>query len=172
MLDLAPNKQLSSFLRSEISGKPRFHYRTADLFRDDADDKVDIMDMRIYEEGQFDFFICSHMLEHVTDDRRALRELYRILKRGGKGILMVPIDLSCEEIDEDPYCSDIAENWRRFGQGDHVRKYSKQGFIDRIIEAGFELEQLGVQEFGIQQFAIHGIAPQSILYIVKKPQTL
>lgn len=170
MLDLAPSKRLSSFIRSELSGIPNFHYRTADLSRDWVDDEVDITDMRIYKECQFDFFICSHILEHVTDDRIALGELYRILKSGGQGILMVPIDLSCEEIDEDPNCSDPAERWRRFGQGDHVRKYSKQGFIDRIIEAGFELEQLGVQEFGIQQFAIHGIAPQSVLYIVRKPQ--
>ena len=126
--------------------------------------------MHIYREHQFDFFICSHVLEHVKDDRSALRELYRILRQGGRGILMVPIDLSVERIDEDPNCSDPAERWRRFGQGDHVRKYSKQGFIDRIVEAGFELEQLGVQEFGIEQFVIHGIAPQSVLYIVRKPQ--
>ncbi|HEA66429.1 MAG TPA: class I SAM-dependent methyltransferase [Desulfobacterales bacterium] len=168
-LDLAPTKGLSSFIISEFSGLPYFHYRTADLHADGVNDKVDISDMTIYNDYYFDLFICSHMLEHVEDDRQALRELYRILKNGGQGILMVPIDLSLKEIDENPDCSDVAERWRRFGQGDHVRKYSKQGFIDRIIEAGFELEQLGVEEFGIQQFVKHGITQQSVLYIVKKP---
>ena len=170
LLDLAPTKRLSSFIRSEISAMPDFHYRTADLSMAWVDDKVDITNMRMYRESQFDFFICSHVLEHVKDDRRALRELYRILKEGGRGILMVPIDLSCEEIDEDPNCSDIAERWRRFGQGDHVRKYSKQGFINRIIETGFDLDLLGIEEFGIQEFVKHGITQQSVLYIVKKPQ--
>lgn len=169
LLDLAPTKRLSSFIRSELSAIPNSHYRTADLSRDWADDKVDITDMHIYREHQFDFFICSHVLEHVKDDRSALRELYRILRQGGRGVLMVPIDLSCHEIDEDPNCSTAAERWRRFGQGDHVRRYSKQGFIDRVIEAGFSLEQLGVQEFGIQQFIKHGITQQSVLYIVVKP---
>lgn len=168
MLHLAPAKALSSFIVSKFSGFSFFHYRTADLFADGVDDKVDISDMHIYKDGQFDFFICSHVLEHVRDDRKALKELYRILKRGGAGILMVPIDLSVDEIDEDPDCDDPAERWRRFGQGDHVRKYSKQGFIDRIIEAGFELEVLGVKEFGLQQFVKHGITQQSVLYIVKK----
>jgi predicted Ser/Thr protein kinase len=65
--------------------------------------------------------------------------------------------------------SDIAERWRRFGQDDHVRQYSKQGFIDRIIEAGFDLDLLGIEEFSIQEFVKHGITQQSVLYIVKKP---
>lgn len=171
MLDLGPSKVLSYYIMSVLSGRPNFHYRTAGLFGDGIDDKVDIADMRIYKNGQFDFFICSHVLEHVRDDRRALRELYRILRQGGRGILMVPIDLSCEQIDEDPNCTDIAERWRRFGQDDHVRKYSKEGFIDRVIEAGFDLEQLGVEEFGLQKFTKHGIAQQSVLYIARKPKS-
>ena len=69
---------------------------------ENVDDKVDITDMTIYPDNHFDFFICSHMLEHVFDDRKALRELYRILKWGGQGILVVPIVLSIDEIDEDP----------------------------------------------------------------------
>ncbi len=169
MLDVAPTKRLSSFVRSELPRGPNVHYRTADLLMDWVDDNVDITDMRNYKEGQFEFFMCSHVLEHVKDDRKAIRELYRVLREGGRGILVVPIDLSRQEIDEDPNCSTAAERWRRFGQDDHVRKYSKQGFIDRVIEAGFELEQLGVEEFGAQQFAKHGIAQQSVLYIVNKP---
>ncbi len=132
MLHLAPTERFASFIKSELSTRPNFHYRTADLFRDWVDDKVDIVDMDIYKGGQFDFFICSHVLEHVRDDRKALRELYRILKEGGRGILMVPIDLSCEEIDEYPNCTDIAERWRRFGQGDHVQKIRNKGLLTAL----------------------------------------
>jgi len=172
MLKFGPNRLLSSFIISELSGHSDFHYRTVDFLQDGVNDKADIQDMHIYKDCQFDFFICSHVLEHVPDDRKALRELYRILRKGGQGILMVPINLSCDEIDEDSDCNDIAERWRRFGQFDHVRKYSKQGFIDRIIEAGFDLEQLGQHEFGAQEFIKYGISQQSVLYIVKKPQML
>ena len=170
MLDLAPGKNLSRFIVSEFSGLPRFHYRTADLCQEDVDDKVDVTDMSIYKDEQFDFFICSHILEHVKDDRKAMRELLRILKNGGKGILMVPINVEIKEIDEDPNCIDIEERWRRFGQDDHVRAYSKQGFIDRIIEAGFELEQCNIDTFGTEFFFKHGIHPISVLYVVNKPQ--
>src|SRR6188508_1256097 len=119
-------KNLATALNQNIT------YRSADLFMQEVDDRVDIMDMTIYPDKHFDFFVCSHMLEHVVDDRKALRELYRILKWGGQGILVVPIVLSIDEIDQDPSVTDVAERWRRFGQDDHVRLYSKQGFLRRI----------------------------------------
>ena len=102
-----------------------------------VDDKVDISNMWLYDNNQFDFFICSHVLEHVPDDHKALSELHRILKPGGTGILMVPIILGLEEIDEDPFETDESERWRRFGQHDHVRVYSKEGFLKRARDAGF-----------------------------------
>ena len=169
ILDFAPNPVLSCLIKSKFSDRPGFCYRTADIRRDGVDDQVDIMNMEIYRTAQFAFFICSHILEHVEDDRQALRELFRITKDGGGGILMVPIDLSFSGIDEDPACTDEAIRWGRFGQGDHVRKYSKQGFIDRVSEAGFIVHQFGCEVLGTEQFIKNGITQQSILYVVEKP---
>jgi ubiquinone/menaquinone biosynthesis C-methylase UbiE len=135
---------------------------------DGIDDRVDVTDMCTYADNQFDFFICSHVLEHVMDDRKALGELYRVLKPMGQGILMVPIVLGIEEIDEDPSITDDAERWRRFGQHDHVRLYSKHGFIDRVSEAGFRIHQHGWEYFGKEVFTRNGVASQSILYVVEK----
>lgn len=169
IVDFAPSPPLTSFIKKLIarSGKS-ISYRTADLAAEGVDDRVDLADMRDYEDNRFDFFICSHILEHVPDDRKALRELYRILKPGGQGILMVPIVLGLSEIDEDPTVDDESERWRRFGQSDHVRLYSKDGFVDRVREAGFLVDQHGKEFFGEKLFAQNGIGSQSVLYVVGK----
>ena len=79
IVDFAPSPLLKSFIKNlAIALNRLIVYRTADLLMQDVDDNVDIVDMTIYSDNHFDFFICSHMLEHVIDDRRALRELFRI----------------------------------------------------------------------------------------------
>ena len=77
--DFGPHVALSEAIKSY----PFLNYRSADLFKDNVDDKVDITNMPIYEDDSIDIFICSHVLEHVEDDRKAIAELYRILKPGG-----------------------------------------------------------------------------------------
>lgn len=167
LVDFGPSEPLSAFIRRLIKGR-NIRYRTADLLTDNADDRVDITDLRSYEDDRFDSFICSHVLEHVPDDRKALRELYRILKPGGKAILMVPIIMSIDQIDEDASVTDEAERWRRFGQGDHIRLYSKRGFLERVREAGFSVDELGREFFGAELFDRAGISRQSVLYVVEK----
>jgi len=169
IIDIAPSSPISDYIRKIISESiHNMSYRTADIAKEDVDDKIDITDMLCYDNNQFDFFICSHVLEHVADDNKALSELYRILKPGGLGILMVPICLAIKETDEDPTVTDEGERWRRFGQNDHVRLYSKNGFIDRVGKAGFLLHQYGKEYFGKKVFMECGITEQSILYIAEK----
>jgi SAM-dependent methyltransferase len=173
IIDFAPAVPLTDFIRRQIAGSEQLiSYRTADYYAVGVDDKVDITDLRIYADGQFDFFICSHVLEHVPDDRKALHELYRILKPGGKGILMVPIILTLTDTDEDTELADEGERWRRFGQDDHVRMYSKNDFIDRVQQSGFRVRQYGKDFFGADVFARAGITSQSVLYVVEKQLTL
>lgn len=164
LLDFAPAPALRKHLKEQVN----ITYRSADLFMEGVDDKVDLMDMNIYPNNTFDLFICSHVLEHVADDKKAMKELYRILKPGGLGIAMVPIVLPLQFIDEDPTIVDADERWRRFGQEDHVRSYSRDGFIERLTQAGFTVEQLTVNDFSAKQFVFHGISIRSVLYIVRK----
>jgi SAM-dependent methyltransferase len=169
IVDFAPSAPLSRCVRKLIERTgANISYRTADYFADGIDDRIDIMDMRIYADQQFDCFICSHVLEHVADDRKALRELHRILKPTGKGILLVPIVLTISEIDEDPNLTDESERWRRFGQYDHVRLYSRTGFLDRVREAGFSVDEYNVNYFGDGVFRRNGITLTSVLYVVGK----
>lgn len=170
MLDIAPRSPLSDFVRRQIvANKLSCEYRTADLNMGGVDDKVDIMNMSIYSDNTFDFVLCSHVLEHVDDDRKAMREMWRILRSGGEGILLVPIVLSAKCIDEEPGVTDTEERWRRFGQGDHVRLYSKHDYIDRLRAAGFEVAEWGKGDVGCEQMKLCGIEEKAVLYIVKKP---
>jgi SAM-dependent methyltransferase len=169
IVEFGPSQPLSVFIGRLIKSTGRaIHYRTADLLAEGVDDQVDITALESYRNDQFDFFICSHILEHVRDDRKALRELYRILKPGGKAIMMVPIILSIDQIEEDPDVMEEAERWRRFGQFDHVRLYSKSGFLERVREAGFEVHELGREFFGDELFNRSGISGRSVLYVVEK----
>lgn len=166
VLDFAPAAPLSSYLRS----RDDLEYRTADLMMTGVDDVVDITDMPQYADGSFDFFICSHVLEHVSDDGRALRELYRILVPGGRGIVMTPV-LPEGSFDEDPTVTDEGERWRRFAQGDHVRLYDRSTLCSRIRQSGFEVSVLDRHIFGEDTLARHAIAPGSVLYVAQKPVT-
>ena len=167
-LDFAPSKSLSVFIQQKIQEKtPLLDYKTADLMMGGADFRLDISNMPEIGNEAVDFFLCSHVLEHVPDDRAAMRELKRILKPDGQGILVVPISLALKAIDEDPTVTDVAERWRRFGQDDHVRAYSRQGFLDRVREAGFDVLELDKRYFGRYAFWLHGIAQKSVLYVVK-----
>jgi len=88
ILKFGPNPTLTKFMQKVLSNLGNYNIRTADFLKDNVNDKVDITDMHIYKNNQFDFFLCSHILEHVSDDHKAFSELIRVLKHGGKGILM------------------------------------------------------------------------------------
>ncbi len=164
MLDIAPARTL----REMILKLGCFDYRSADLLRTDVDDHVDIMDMKAYANDSFDCFICSHVLEHVPDDRLAIGELFRILKPGGWGIAMAPIILGLRETIEDPNLSNPDERFRRFGQGDHLRLYARHDFIQRLTQAGFKVSGLGFTHFGGEILERNGIQQGAVLYICRK----
>ena len=163
-VDFGPSAALSKAIRNY----PFLKYRSADLLADNVDDKVDIMNMPIYEDNSVDMFLCSHVLEHVEDDRKATAELYRILKSGGWGIVMVPIVLTLRDVYEDASIKNEADRWKHFGEGSHRRIYSKQGFINRLEETGFKVNQFGIDYFGAEVFEKYGIHPRSVLYVVEK----
>lgn len=164
LLDIAPSPPLRDFLINFSI----IEYVSADKFMEGVDIEVDLMNMQVIQSESFDVFICSHVLEHVEDDIKALGELYRILKHGGFGILMVPINLKVKRIDEDPTVTDIGERWRRFGQDDHVRIYSKKGFVRRVKRSGFKINLYGVDFFSAEEFSKYGITSKSVLYVVEK----
>ena len=164
LVDFAPSTQLSGIIRK----MPNITYRTADLFMEDVDDKVDLMNMHMYEDNMFDVFICSHILEHVDDDVQAMKELYRVLRPGGLGIAMVPILKEVTKTTEVPSIKDEPRRWRYFGQYDHVRLYAKQDYIERLKSVGFKVHELGAPYFEPDVLIKNAISTNSILYVVEK----
>jgi len=164
LLEFAPSYGLSRKLKRT----PFVDYRSADLYRNNVDDRVDITDMRAYADASFDVVLCSHVLEHVPDDRRAMRELHRILRSDGFAIVMVPLVHGVEETNEDTAIDTPALRWKYFGSDDHVRQYGRRDFADRLAGAGFAVERLGIGFFGEDAFRRAGIAADSVLYVVRK----
>lgn len=162
-IHFAPEAALSERLRA----LGIFQYETADLQMNDVDHKVDMMRMPFCDDD-FDFFICSHVLEHVQSDDLAIKELYRITKPNGCGILMVPIIVGLEHTLEEPGATDEASRWRLYGQNDHVRLYAHADYVAKIRSHGFHVDELGVGYFGEKIFRSLGLKPTSILYVVRK----
>lgn len=164
-LDFAPGKSVDRFFRNH----PALEYRTADLLIDGVDDKgINIEQMDAYRNEQFDFFTCSHVLEHVQDPAKALAELYRVLKKGGSGVLLVPIILGVENTQEDPTHITPEERWKHYGQDDHLRMFGRTDFMNLIKKAGFELECFEAGSLGKNSLYRHGISATSVLYIAHK----
>jgi SAM-dependent methyltransferase len=165
LLEFAPSYGLSR----KLNRHPLVDYRSADFYRNNVDDRVDVSDMRGYPDASFDVVLCSHVLEHVPDDRRAMRELHRILRPDGFAIVMVPLVHGVDETSEDPALDTPALRWKYFGSDDHLRQYGKRDFADRLTAAGFALERLGLDFFSAEAFRCAGIAADSVLYVVRKP---
>ena len=163
IIHFAPEAALNSKLRAlNLNG-----YHTADLKMEGCDYKIDMMHMPIKTES-YNFFICSHVLEHVQSDDKAISELYRITKKGGCGILMVPIIVGLEKTVEDPGVKDDADRWRLYGDYDHVRLYAHNDYVNKIRSHGFDVEELGEKYFGRKVFHSLGLKRTSILYVVSK----
>jgi SAM-dependent methyltransferase len=131
LLHLAPEPAIEKRLRL-LLGK---EYVTADLLRP-ADVQMDITDIQ-YPDQSFDAIYCSHVLEHVLDDGKAMRELHRVLSKDGWALVMVPITVN--KTFEDSSVVTPEDRLVAFGQEDHVRRYGPD-FKDRLEQAGFEVE--------------------------------
>ena len=164
ILEIAPSGALERYLNRFWGECNRY---TADLFMDDVDFQSDLQNMKEIDDKTFEFIVCSHVLEHVQDDRKAIKELYRVLKDYGLGIIIVPLNLNREVTDEEWGLSE-EENIRRFGQKDHVRAYSKADFLKRLSEAGFGIHSLDKSFFGKKIFEENAFTSTSTIYLVYK----
>ena len=144
-----------------------WNYLTFDINSPIADIKGDLKSMQFKDES-FDLIICNHVLEHIDDDRRALKEIYRVLKRGGISILQVPININRKQTFEDFNITSHQQREKYFGQYDHVREYGLD-FKERIEEIGFEVEMLnyGVN-FSKKMKIKYGLLENDLIPIAKK----
>ena len=148
-------------------------YITADLESPLAKVKMDVHDIP-FEDNSFDVVFCNHTLEHVDDDLKALRELYRILKPGGWGIIQSPINIERKQTYEDASISSEKDREIHFGQKDHVREYGldyplrleKAGFTVNINKSIEQMDPEEIKRFGLLTY--DKITAEDYLYTVDK----
>jgi SAM-dependent methyltransferase len=133
ILHLAPETPLTRYL----SNLPGVEYLTADLDSPLAAIHCDIQDLPL-RDGFFDLVVCNHVLEHIPDDRLAMRELHRVLSPGGRAIVMCPVARDRDTTLEDATVTTREQRLAVYGQEDHVRLYGAD-YGDRLREAGFTL---------------------------------
>ena len=120
--------------------KLNHEYITADLYSPIADIKADITNLP-FDDDSFDVILCNHVLEHIQDDIKAMRELFRVMKKGGMGIFQIPQDLNRESTFEDNTITDRKERAKIFGQYDHVRIYGLD-YFDKLRSVGFKVREI------------------------------
>jgi len=127
-------------------------YVTADISPDRADRVLNIEDMPGEKSGEYDWILCSHVLEHV-DDRKALAELHRILKPGGMLIIMIPIVEGWPATCEDADVRSEDHRAKYFGQNDHVRYYGSD-VRRRITQANLVLDEFTAVEPNVSRYGL------------------
>jgi hypothetical protein len=162
LLHVAPEPFFADLLRP----REDLNYLSGDLMMPNAMLKVDLTDMQFHDR-QLDVVICSHVLEHIPDDRKAMAEMHRVLRPGGFLLVMVPT-----------YGKTTYENWDvtepqdrvlHFGQDDHVRKYGKD-IIHRLEEAGFDVTKWPTEETFAPGMVKFVSCPGRVLFCCQKLQ--
>jgi SAM-dependent methyltransferase len=152
LLHVAPEP----ILADRFSHLPGTTYVSTDLAPDRHPSVLNNMERLGFGDASFDLLVCSHVLEHVPDDRAAMRECHRVLRPGGALIVMVP--LSQAPTDEDLTVVDPGERERRFGQFDHVRFYGPD-IAGRLQDAGFAVSLFGPDRVLKQSDGDIGVTP-------------
>lgn len=134
MMDVGPSPCMERSLRATAG----LEYTVIDLSATPGRIRADITALP-FEDESFDIVRCSHVLEHVVDDRRGMKELFRVLTAGGQAVIQVPITVP--ETFEDPEITDPLERKAVFGQVDHVRRYGPD-VVERLEGAGFSVAKV------------------------------
>lgn len=174
--DFFQRKQAVLHIAPEGCFIPRFQkvhqeqYITADIESPLAKVKMDIHKMP-FDPGSFDVVLCNHVLEHVTDDIQAIKEIARVLKPGGFAILQVPFFAPVpEKTFSDPTITDRTVREKMFGQDDHVRRYGTD-YSTRIQQGGLKaIEDDYVNTLPEEQQTRYGLAKGEIIFKGVKDQ--
>jgi SAM-dependent methyltransferase len=158
VLHFAPEKGLAKLLKARVGS-----YQSADI----TPGKAEIVrNIEAIEEpdASFDCVVCSHVLEHV-DDKKALKEVYRVLKPGGVALIMLPVIEGWSTTYENKAVVTPEDRMRHYGQSDHVRYYGSD-VRDRIRAAGFKLDEFTAEG---EDVLTYGLARGEKVFVATKP---
>ena len=129
VLDIAPTLAFSELCRAA----PDMEYVSLDRESGLAILRGDVQSLP-FRPGVFDFVLCSHVLDYVKDDRRAMREIHGVLNQRGVAIL-----------EQDFRPDRPTEEWNgpRPEEIDRIRQYGRD-YPNRLADAGFHLRRAGI----------------------------
>lgn len=152
VLHIAPEQCFLNIFKKQKN----LDYTTSDLESPIADVKADICNLP-FKDNSFDIIFCNHVLEHISDDTKAMKELYRVMKSGGFGVFQIPQDINRKKTFEDNSITDPKERTKIFGQYDHVRVYGLD-YFDKLRSIGFKVDEVDytkkITEKNTEQFAL------------------
>lgn len=153
-------------LRRRFAQTPNLRYVTGDLDDPDVDLRLDITALPLPDDS-FDAVVCSHVLEHVPDDRAAMRELRRVTAPDGWCLVMVPLDLDRAVTYEDPSIQTSEQRERAYWQSDHVRLYAPD-IEQRLSGAGFTVARVVPSEaFGVELVDTCRLNPADYIWLCR-----
>ena len=122
-----------------------------------------------FKSDTFNLVICNHVLEHIPDDVAAMKEILRVLAKGGQAILQVPWSMKLDETFEDPNIKSIGDREKFFGQFDHVRLYGRD-FPSRLRSVGFDIKVLSVNDLDLNKDTITslGLNSKELIFVARK----
>jgi SAM-dependent methyltransferase len=121
-----------------------------------------------FPDASIDLIVANHLLEHIPDDVKAMREFHRVLKAGGFALLTVPMKPDQKSTYEDFSIVDPKEREKHFGQVDHVRWYGSD-FSDRLRGSGFIVEEIDYSEtFNQQEMFKFGFSDEKVFVCRKQ----
>ena len=133
ILHFAPEQCFHKFFKSFFK-----NYTTTDLNSPIVDIKADICNLP-FNDNSFDYILCNHVLEHIYDDEKAMKEIYRILNKNGIAILQVPIDINSNCTHEGRDINNKQDRNKLFGQYDHLRMYGLD-YFKKLKNIGFKVK--------------------------------
>jgi hypothetical protein len=158
-------------LRDKFSAIHNHSYLAADLNSELASIKIDITSIGL-AGNSIDAILCYHVLEHILEDQKAMREMHRVLRPGGWAILQPPIDYSRENTYEDASIVSPEDRVKHFGQRDHVRIYGRD-YKDRLIESGFTVTVDDfVKKINTDDLQRYGLDRRELIYRCDKPRDM
>ncbi|NVM18593.1 MAG: class I SAM-dependent methyltransferase [Candidatus Lokiarchaeota archaeon] len=164
VLDFGPEYYLEIIFKSMSN----LEYFSADINPKIGMFQMDITDIK-FDRNTFDFILCIGVLEHVIDDKKALKELFRVLKPGGYAIILVPINYNLNETIE--YSKEeFQKNGAKYHMYDfHVRDYGLD-FEMRLKKAGFNTERITYGlEIQREKRIRYGLIEDEEFYFSQKP---
>lgn len=163
LLHIAPEQCFHSTFKKQQN----LDYLTGDLVSPIADLHFDLHNIPL-EDNKFDVVFCNHVLEHVEDATQCMKELYRVMKKGGWGIFQVPQDIDREKTYEDASITSPEEREKHFWQKDHVRLFGRD-YPDWLRNVGFVVEEYNPKDhFDSTTIERYRLMEKEVLYIARK----